>query len=177
MSGGPRVKTISLDDETWPIAQSMPNFSRFVRECLTRYYAASHGQLNCRRSLREDDRLCVPMRTKAEGGRCVACWPAGKPDHEDWSEYVRGPRDEQRVRQLTIPERGWVAGDRWTNEIPASEHYLDHDWIQARAVEVNPVMFSMEDIPIKGNAPKSAKTKKPKRGPFQLITGILSRKK
>lgn len=183
---GPRVKTISLDDETWPIAQAMPNFSRFCRECLIRYYAATGGELHCGREARDDGYLCNPHATP----RCIVCWPAGPPDREDWIQYYMPAAETTRqgIHQTTV-EEGYFhersktyiearqAGDRYTIVIPEGPHHRDHDWITARALESNPKLFEIKDIPISGNAPKTQPRPKPKKGPFQLITGILSPRK
>lgn len=77
-----RNRTISLDEDTAKIAERMPNFSRFVRQCLLQH--AAHGEntvgsAHLRRHIApieariwgETKDKCNPSHRK---GRCVACW-------------------------------------------------------------------------------------------------------
>lgn len=79
---GSKHKTISLDDDTAKIADRLPNFSRFVRQCLLKYAAEAttagiHGGKWTHvappeaRIWGETKDKCNPAH---RSGRCVACW-------------------------------------------------------------------------------------------------------
>ena len=74
-------KTISLDEDTARIADRLPNFSRFVRQCLLKHAAHAVNEADPEeirhvapieaRIWGETKDKCNPMHHK---GRCVACW-------------------------------------------------------------------------------------------------------
>ena len=74
-------KTISLDEDTARIADRLPNFSRFVRQCLLKHAAGAtsrlegtHGAHMAPESARiwgETKDKCNPRHKK---GRCPICW-------------------------------------------------------------------------------------------------------
>lgn len=74
-------KTISLDEDTARIADRMPNFSRFVRQCLLKHAAQAslsvalahkdHIAPSEARIWGESKDKCNPMHKK---GRCPICW-------------------------------------------------------------------------------------------------------
>lgn len=75
-------KTISLDDDTAQIADRLPNFSRFVRQCLLkhaseasievgRYEELQHIAPESARIWGETKDKCNPGHKK---GRCPICW-------------------------------------------------------------------------------------------------------
>jgi len=74
-------KTISLDEDTAKIAARLPNFSRFVRQCLVRHAseAVNHGDLKQdphvapseARIWGETKDKCNPLHRL---GRCPTCW-------------------------------------------------------------------------------------------------------
>lgn len=74
-------RTISLDEDTAQIAAKMPNFSRFVRQCLIKHAAhgvnGSVGAQNPHiapeeaRVWGEDGDKCNPRHRL---GRCPTCW-------------------------------------------------------------------------------------------------------
>ena len=75
-------KTISLDEDTARIADRLPNFSRFVRQCLLKHAStATHGlpmvtgddhiAPESARIWGETKDKCNPLHKK---GRCPACW-------------------------------------------------------------------------------------------------------
>ena len=77
-----RNKTISLDEHTAAIADRLPNFSRFVRQCLIKHaaeasekdtvgFAVSHIAPVEARVWGEDRDKCNPMH---RDGTCAACW-------------------------------------------------------------------------------------------------------
>lgn len=74
-------KTISLDDYTAEIADRLPNFSRFVRQCLIKHardaesdYGGAVDNHVAPKSARvwgEDRNKCNPKHRK---GVCPSCW-------------------------------------------------------------------------------------------------------
>jgi hypothetical protein len=70
-------KTISLDDHTAQIADRLPNFSRFVRQCLLKHVREAvvedHIAPESARIWGETGDKCNPMHSK---GVCVICWGA-----------------------------------------------------------------------------------------------------
>jgi len=92
------VKSVSLDAETSAIAESLPNFSHFVRECLYRQAVT-------------DATECTQPKTDRFRGRCngltstncFVCWPHGKPPKEavkQWSQdHLSMSWLDQKARQ------------------------------------------------------------------------------
>jgi len=77
------IKSVSLDSETSAIADSLPNFSHFVRECLYRHAVQSVTECVEPKPDRFQGR-CNPLTPK----NCFVCWPEGKPSKEavkQWS--------------------------------------------------------------------------------------------
>jgi len=79
---GSKHKTISLDDDTAKIADRLPNFSRFVRQCLVRYASEAsiapidgdkhlHIAPEAARVWGETKDKCNPLH---KNGRCAICW-------------------------------------------------------------------------------------------------------
>jgi hypothetical protein len=74
-------KTISLDEDTAMIADRLPNFSRFVRQCLLKHAANAtitvetlderHVAPESARIWGETKDKCNPRHRK---GRCAICW-------------------------------------------------------------------------------------------------------
>jgi len=143
------IKSISLDPQTAHLAAQVPNFSRFVRECLIRHHLDSGGKYGqCKR---EDDeaKLCLPMVKP----RCMKCWPAGPPPHEAWVAYVREPRTHDPYgKELS----------KYQIEAYANPDFMNHDLVQAAALEANPHLFDFEDMVIEGNAKPTARQKRSK---------------
>lgn len=143
-----RISSVNLDDETWEIAKSMPNFSSFVRECLIRWrYEAQVDKsrhlhpMKIGRNPRTSQykfELCYPH---SKLGLCLLCWPDGAPTAEDWKSWVSGWQFNHRTGLL---ERGQ----------PIS-------WIDERAKQNNTrEAFHMTKFDFKR---KSTKTEKPSR--------------
>ena len=131
------VKSVSLDPQTAELATRIPNFSRFVRECLIRHFIDGGGEwVQCKR---EDDgaKLCLPMKQP----RCMKCWPCGPPPQEAWIAYCRAPRTHDAYGKELSPYMAEPNPD-----------YMDHTLVQEAAEEVNPVLFSFDDMIVEGNA-------------------------
>ena len=69
------IKTVSLDEKSAQLANQMPNFSHFVRECLFRYSSNFQAQECSRDGLEEFDGKCNPFVAPT----CFVCWPEGCP--------------------------------------------------------------------------------------------------
>jgi len=124
------IASISLDPETKRIASQIPNFSRFVRNCLRRCRADPSVIVGG---------LCIPSSKRV----CLSCWPDGPPDYPDWKSYSRSIRflvdDEEDYPEL---------------------HKQAREWVEEKAKEANPDMIDFTDIPIEGNAKRSRKSTK-----------------
>lgn len=78
------IKSISLDETSSKIADTMPNFSHFVRECLYRHAVTQASECTQPKPERFKPR-CNPLSKVP----CFVCWPNGKPskDHvRQWSQ-------------------------------------------------------------------------------------------
>jgi hypothetical protein len=78
------IKSVSLDDTSSKIADTMPNFSHFVRECLYRHAVTQASECTQPKPERFEPR-CNPLSKVP----CFVCWPNGKPskDHvRQWSQ-------------------------------------------------------------------------------------------
>ena len=77
--------SISLDPETYEIADRVGNLSAFVRDSLRRWNAYDLGEhIQPERADIPLGKKCFPRHAK---GCCVLCWPDGPPRVEDWSYY------------------------------------------------------------------------------------------
>jgi len=141
---GKIVKSVSLDPETDAIAGMIPNFSRFVRNCLRRYHATIITPICRTDEAHIIGGYCIPSSKRL----CLACWPNGPPDYADWKTYNL---------TMKLPDCD-------------DESFMNaRDWIQEKAKEANPGMIDFTDIPMKGNA-KPEKKVKAKKG---IIARIL----
>jgi hypothetical protein len=78
------IKSISLDEDSAKIADTMPNFSHFVRECLYRHAVKQSSQCTEVKPERFKGR-CNPLSKVP----CFICWPNGKPSKDSvrqWSQ-------------------------------------------------------------------------------------------
>ena len=76
------IKSIALDDQTARIAESLPNFSHFVRECLYRHAVTT--TLECSRDQTWlDTERCNPTVQPI----CFSCWPNGRPPNEAIKQF------------------------------------------------------------------------------------------
>ena len=146
------IKSISLDLKTAAIAKRVPNFSKFVRECLLRWDAIQRSP-DCpveRLGHPLTGNHCVPAPTRI----CLKHWPDGVPRMEDWREFRnmiefdRFHQDRDRLLQA------WDFLD---------DFHCPEEWIQHRAKLVNFDSIDFEDMEIEGNA-KPEKKKAPSRG-------------
>jgi len=143
------VKSISLDPKTANIARRIPNFSKFVRECLLRWDALRRSP-DCPVEKLEHPLVgdhCIPAPTRF----CLKHWPNGNPRLEDWREF-RGMIEFDSFHQ----DR-----DRLLSAWPfLSEFDGPEEWIQHRADLTNQDQIDFEDIEIEGNAkPKKRKAR------------------
>jgi hypothetical protein len=78
------IKSVSLDHDSAQIADTLPNFSHFVRECLYRQAVANATECLEPKPDRFKGR-CNPLSKH----QCFVCWPNGKPPIEavkQWSQ-------------------------------------------------------------------------------------------
>jgi len=126
------IRSISLDTKTAKIAKRVPNFSKFVRQCLLQWEAIRHSP-DC-----PVERLghglvgdhCVPAPTRV----CLKHWPVGTP----------------RIDRLL---RGWPH---------LADFNCPEEWIQHRAELVNDESIDFTTIEIEGNAKPGPRKKKSK---------------
>ncbi len=95
---GSRITSISLDDESFRIKESLIKnygFSNWIRECLRRY--ANDHQIRRGEAVHvqpEANRvrgLCNAMNKEL----CPICWPTGRPSQRDWMDWRGGVLDEK----------------------------------------------------------------------------------
>ena len=77
------IKTVSLDEKSAQLANQMPNFSHFVRECLFRYSSNFQAQECTREGLDDFAGKCNPFIAPT----CFVCWPDGQPPKEKVKQY------------------------------------------------------------------------------------------
>ena len=78
------IKSVSLDEDTAKIADTLPNFSHFVRECLYRQALQKATECNEPKTERFNGR-CNGLTQQ----NCFVCWPSGKPPRDavkQWSQ-------------------------------------------------------------------------------------------
>ena len=77
------IKSVSLDEDSAKIADTLPNFSHFVRECL--YRQALQKATECHQPKMERfNGRCNGLTPE----NCFICWPNGKPSKDavrQWS--------------------------------------------------------------------------------------------
>jgi len=139
------IKSISLCPKTAGIAKSIPNFSRFVRECLFRYYALEHGA-ECPVEKMEGTLIfgvCVPGASRI----CMKHWPDGRPMMKDWRKFreMNERMDPREKYKLSTPEG---------NKTP-------REWIAWKAELANPRMIDFANLVVEGNR-KPEKKRKPR---------------
>ena len=76
------IKTVSLDDQSAKLAEQLPNFSHFVRECLYRNAISTATECTRNKPERFQGR-CNPL----EGITCYVCWPNGLPERKAVAQW------------------------------------------------------------------------------------------
>lgn len=149
------IKSISLDPQTAELSSRIPNFSKFVRECLIRHHLSEGNEwIQCKRE-GDDGKLCLPMVEP----RCMKCWPSGPPPQDAWLNYCRKPQ--------THDAYGKELGKYVQVHNP---DFMDHDLVREIAEEANPKTFSFDDLDMTGNA----KPKKKKAARRSIISRMLN---
>jgi len=158
------IKSISLDVKTAMIAKRVPNFSRFVRECLMRWEAIQRSPDCPVERLGHTGAIhgnhCTPSPTRI----CLKHWPNGTPRMEDWREF-----------------RSMVEFDGFHQDrdrlLQAWDFLADfkspEEWLQHRAEITNHVQIDFDDMIIEGNAKP---LQRPKKGIIARIKGRLGAK-
>jgi hypothetical protein len=114
--------SISLDPETYEIADRVGNLSAFVRDSLRRWNAYDLSEhIQPERADIPLGKKCFPRHAK---GCCVLCWPDGPPRPEDWSYYCE---TGGRV----------VVGKRMDDSPIFEKRPYNNSWIQKKAREAN----------------------------------------
>ena len=78
------IKSVSLDESSAAISDTLPNFSHFVRECLYRHAVKQASECTQPKPDRFKGR-CNPLAPIP----CFVCWPNGKPSRDavkQWSQ-------------------------------------------------------------------------------------------
>ena len=159
------IRSISLDEQTAVIAKSIPNFSKFVRECLLRYHAVEHDA-GC-----PVERiggglvygLCVPGGTRV----CLKHWPKGRPTMDDWKKF--------RLMHECPPKRLYeYYPDVGSDDFNGTKVERIDQWIQRQAVRRNPAQIEFAGMVVDGNAKYQRKQKKNAR---MRLLAFLRRKK
>jgi hypothetical protein len=145
------IKSISLDAKTARIAKRVPNFSKFVRECLLRWDAIQRSP-DC-----PVERLghplvgdhCIPAPTRI----CLKHWPNGRPTQEDWCEFRNMIEFDEFHQDRERLHRAWDF---------LVDFNCPEEWIQHRAEIANHAQIDFQDMEIEGNAKPRARMKKSK---------------
>ena len=85
-----RIKSVSLQDRHYQIAERMPNFSSFVQEALDNYAAEIGQGFHTHAPENRVHGKCNPMGPQY----CKMCWPSGRPDRDDWFQFRENPSFE-----------------------------------------------------------------------------------
>jgi len=157
------IRSISLDTKTAKIAKRVPNFSKFVRQCLLQWEAIRHSP-DC-----PVERLghglvgdhCVPAPTRV----CLKHWPVGTPRMEDWREFRSMIEFDSFHKDRDRLLRGWPH---------LADFNCPEEWIQHRAELVNDESIDFTTIEIEGNAKPGPRKKKSK---IRRLWAVLSSKK
>ena len=164
-----RVTTISLDEQTEKIKNRIPNFSKFVRQCLLRWDAVSRSP-NCpvkRINGSLVGNVCVPARTRI----CLKHWPNGPPLMDDWRRYRDMIEFDGYHQSRTRLLQAWDF---------LADYDSPFDWIQDRAKAVNDDQIDFDDMELEGNAKpendrRRKKTPKKRFSIVQLLPFLRSK--
>lgn len=111
------VKSISLDEDTAPIANSKENFSAWVREQLRaeiaydlpcNFMKLTPMKMSPGGFMKKDydnsiEEICNAMAKPP----CVTCYPEGPPDREDWLQYVRLQITKEELQSRALDKWKW----------------------------------------------------------------------
>lgn len=143
------VRSISLDPPTAKIAQRIPNFSKFCRECLLRWDAIQRSP-DCPVE-RMDHPLvgdhCIPAPTRI----CLKHWPEGTPRMDDWREFRSMIEFDSYHQDRDRLLRAWPE---------LTDFECPEEWIQHRAKMAQVGQIDFDDMIVEGNAKPAKKTKK-----------------
>lgn len=112
------VKSISLNEETAPLANSKVNFSAWVRkklldeESVRRRKSPEVFDENSHVAFRESLGVCWPFHSS---GCCPNCWPDGPPTEADWRKFMH-PEDfggfNREFEKPPLPGgQGWLSDE------------------------------------------------------------------
>jgi len=148
------IRSISLDEQTAVIAKSVPNFSRFVRECLLRYHAVEHEAGCPVESLGGalKNGFCTPGR----GRFCLKHWPSGLPDLEDWKKFQDMMKCNPKRLYESYPECNLSSLELLSH---GSKDERIQAWIQRQAERRNPAQINFAGMIVEGNAKYQKKVK------------------
>lgn len=85
-----RIKSVSLQDRHYQIAERMPNFSSFVQEAIDNYAAEIGQGFHTHAPENRVHGKCNPMGSQY----CKICWKYGRPDRDDWFLFIEDPEYE-----------------------------------------------------------------------------------
>ena len=103
------VKSISLNEDTAPLAAEKVNFSAWVRKALLDEAAQSRrkkpdGGNDHHIAMKPAVGVCWPFH---DNGCCHLCWPDGPPSETDWMELLSATTEK---RYMSQPEgQGWLS--------------------------------------------------------------------
>jgi hypothetical protein len=90
-----RIKSVSLLDRHYEIAERMPNFSSFVQEAIDAYAAEIGQGVHTHAPENRTHGKCNPMAKHF----CRMCWPDGRPDRDDWFKFLENPNYQIEASQ------------------------------------------------------------------------------
>jgi len=155
------IRSISLDEQTAVIAKSVPNFSRFVRECLLRYHAVEHAA-GCPVELvggKLRHGLCTPSR----GRFCLKHWPKGLPDMDDWTKYLSMMECNPKRLYESYPECNLSSLELLAH---GSKNERILAWVQRQSERRNPAQIEFAGMIVEGNAKYKKRAKKESKRRF-----------
>jgi len=162
-----RVTTISLDEDTEKIKKRIPNFSKFVRECLLRWDAVQRDPV-CRTERAFPESIigdhCIPAPNRV----CLKHWPNGNANMQDWREFRQ---------MIDAEEQGHDFKTSLTWPFLSEFDFNPRYWIQHRAEMVNMPMIEFDGIELEGNAkPENDKRRRKKRSLMAKLLPFLAPK-
>tara|TARA_Y100000361_G_C11089516_1_gene305669 strand:- start:18 stop:503 length:486 start_codon:yes stop_codon:yes gene_type:complete len=115
------VKSISLDEQTAPLANEKSNFSRWVREQLLEEIQYTVPCVYFKVKIKgkkvwseqwekwgqEPDRVIEEICNGQKKPSCKKCYPLGNPKREDWLEYAGGRITKDELLERTADHWKW----------------------------------------------------------------------